>query len=178
MIEGEAQAREAADSFSPQWVSAPGETVLDIASEREWTRQQLADRLGLSARHLDLIVAGRLPVTEAIAQRLHSALGAPAQFWLRREDQYRERQAALGKDHPHGMAFLQVEFGAAIAEGDEALANDLLVCVFSKCASTAMELVSRHGMLIGGERRLLVPSDARSEPDSGDRREQPERQHG
>jgi len=160
------------------WVSAPGDTVRDIAAERGWTRRQLADRLGLSIRHLELLLVGRLPVTEAIAGRLHDALGAPTQFWLDREDQFRERLAVrhLG---PGAMAFLRVEFAAAVAEGDEALSNDLLAFIFSKCASTAMELVARHGMLIAGERRLQVPSGQTSPCGNVDRREQQlDRQHG
>ncbi|HWS26850.1 MAG TPA: helix-turn-helix domain-containing protein [Xanthomonadales bacterium] len=160
------------------WVSAPGDTVRDIAAERGWTRRQLAEHLGLSARHLELLLVGRLPVTEAIAGRLHDALGAPTQFWLDREDQFRERQAVRDRD-PGGIAFLRVEFAEAIAEGDEALSNDLLALIFSKCASTAMELVARHGVLIAGERRLLVPPGEKSTSFSADRREQQlDRQHG
>lgn len=160
------------------WVSAPGDTVRDIAAERGWTRRQLADRLGLSIRHLDLLLVGRLPVTEALAGRLHDAFGAPTQFWLDREDQFRERMAGRHLE-PGAMAFLRVEFAAAVAEGDEALSNDLLAFIFSKCASTAMELVARHGMLIAGERRLLVPSGEKSTSFSADRREQQlDRQHG
>lgn len=160
------------------WISAPGDTVLDIAAERGWTRRQLADRLRLSARHLELLLVGRLPVTEAIAGRLHDALGAPTQFWLDREDQFRERLGVRNPD-PNAMSFLRVEFAAAVAEGDEALSNDLLAFIFSKCASTAMELVARHGMLIAGERRLQVPTGQASPCGNVDRREQQlDRQHG
>ena len=41
-----------AEPFSPDWVSPPGDTILDFLEERDWTQQQLADPLGYSLKHV------------------------------------------------------------------------------------------------------------------------------
>lgn len=87
--------RGAGAPFAPDWVSPPGETILDLIEEREWTQQQLADRLGFSAKHVNQLIKGKVALTEDAAIRLQSVLGASLGFWLTREAQYRERAAAL-----------------------------------------------------------------------------------
>ncbi len=79
--------------FTPDWVSPPGDTILDLLEEREWTQQQLADRLGYSLKHVNQLIKAKVPLTEDAAIRLQNVLGAPVGFWLTREAQYRERVA-------------------------------------------------------------------------------------
>ncbi|MEK9802141.1 MAG: helix-turn-helix domain-containing protein, partial [Curvibacter sp.] len=79
--------------FAPDWVSPPGDTILDLLEEREWTQQQLADRLGYSLKHVNQLIKGKVPLTEDAAVRLQNVLGASVGFWLTREAQYRERVA-------------------------------------------------------------------------------------
>lgn len=80
--------------FSPDWASPPGDTITDLLDERNWTQQQLADRLGYSLKHVNQLIKGKVPLTEDAAIRLHNVLGASVGFWLTREAQYRERAAA------------------------------------------------------------------------------------
>lgn len=82
-------------SFAPDWVSPPGDTMLDLLEERDWTQQQLADRLGYSLKHVNQLIKAKVPLTEDAAVRLQSVLGASVGFWLTREAQYRERVAVL-----------------------------------------------------------------------------------
>ena len=84
-----------AESFSPDWVSPPGDTILDFLEERDWTQQQLADRLGYSLKHVNQLIKAKVPLTEDAAIRLQNVLGASVGFWLTREAQYRERVALL-----------------------------------------------------------------------------------
>ncbi|MEO8022152.1 MAG: helix-turn-helix domain-containing protein [Polaromonas sp.] len=79
--------------FAPDWVSPPGDTILDLLEEREWTQQQLADRLGYSLKHVNQLIKAKVPLTEDAAIRLQNVLGASVGFWLTREAQYRERVA-------------------------------------------------------------------------------------
>lgn len=79
--------------FAPDWASPPGDTILDLLEEREWTQQQLADRLGYSLKHVNQLIKGKVPLTEDAAVRLQNVLGASVGFWLTREAQYRERVA-------------------------------------------------------------------------------------
>lgn len=81
--------------FAPDWVSPPGDTILDLLEERDWTQQQLADRLGYSLKHVNQLIKGKVPLTEDAAIRLQNVLGASVGFWLTREAQYRERAALL-----------------------------------------------------------------------------------
>jgi len=82
-------------SFSPDWVSPPGDTILDILEERDWSQQKLADRLGFSPKHVNQLIRGKVSLTEEAAIRLQNVLGASVGFWLTREAQYRERMAML-----------------------------------------------------------------------------------
>jgi HTH-type transcriptional regulator/antitoxin HigA len=81
--------------FAPDWVSPPGDTILDLLEERDWTQQQLADRLGYSLKHVNQLIKAKVPLTEDAAIRLQNVLGASVGFWLTREAQYRERLAVL-----------------------------------------------------------------------------------
>jgi HTH-type transcriptional regulator/antitoxin HigA len=85
------QANPDATRFNPDWVSPPGDTILDLLEEREWNQNQLAERLGFSIKHVNQLIKDNVPLTENIAIRLESVLGAPLGFWLKREAQYRER---------------------------------------------------------------------------------------
>ncbi|WP_265644901.1 helix-turn-helix domain-containing protein [Verminephrobacter aporrectodeae] len=87
------EALEMDTAFAPQWVSPPGDTILDLLEERGWTQQQLADRLGFSPKHVNQLINGKVPLSEDAAIRLQNVLGARAGFWLTREAQYRERVA-------------------------------------------------------------------------------------
>ncbi len=79
--------------FAPDWVSPPGDTIVDLLEERDWTQQQLADRLGYSPKHVNQLIKGKVPLTDEAAARLQNVLGASVGFWLMREAQYRERLA-------------------------------------------------------------------------------------
>lgn len=38
-------------TFTPDWISPPGETIADLIEEREWNQLDLASRLGSSKKH-------------------------------------------------------------------------------------------------------------------------------
>lgn len=86
---------ELAAPFAPDWVSPPGDTILDIIEEREWRQADLAQRLGFSTKHVNQLIKGKVPLTEESAIRLERVLGSTMGFWLAREAQYRERCARL-----------------------------------------------------------------------------------
>jgi HTH-type transcriptional regulator/antitoxin HigA len=90
-----------ANSFLPDWVSPPGDSILDMIEERDWTQTQLADRLGYSLKHTNQLIKGKVPLTEEAAVRLQTVLGASVGFWLKREAIYREREALITADERH-----------------------------------------------------------------------------
>ncbi len=81
---------EAATAIAPDWVSPPGDTIVDLLEERGWTQAELAERSGFTRKHVNLLIAGKAPITEDTALKLERVLGSTARFWLTRETQYRE----------------------------------------------------------------------------------------
>lgn len=81
--------------FAPDWVSPPGDTLLDILEERDWTQEELAQRLGYTPKHVNQLIKGKVPLTEDAAIRLERVVGSTVGFWLAREAKYRERCARL-----------------------------------------------------------------------------------
>lgn len=80
-------------TFSPDWVSAPGETILDMLDEMGWKQTAFSQRLGFSQKHVSNLVSGKAAITEDAAIKLERVLGNPASFWMNRETQYREALA-------------------------------------------------------------------------------------
>jgi HTH-type transcriptional regulator/antitoxin HigA len=87
--------------FRPDWVSPPGETILDLIEEREWSQTELAQRLGFSPKHLNQLVKGKAALSEDAALRLERVLGSTANFWLNREAKYREHLARIEAEERH-----------------------------------------------------------------------------
>lgn len=81
--------------FAPDWVSPPGDTILDLLEERDWSQAELAQRLGYSPKYVNQLSKGKVPLTEEAAMRLERVLGSTVGFWLAREARYRERCARL-----------------------------------------------------------------------------------
>ena len=81
---------ETAATFSPDWISPPGDTILDLLEERGWKQTELAKRTGYTTKHISLLINGKAPITEDTAIKLERVIGSSAHFWLAREAQYRE----------------------------------------------------------------------------------------
>jgi plasmid maintenance system antidote protein VapI len=75
--------------FQPDWMSAPGTTIVDLLEQRSWSREEFAERTGYSLDRVDRLLSGRLTITDDVAEVLEELLGGSKQFWLSREDQYR-----------------------------------------------------------------------------------------
>ena len=56
MIEGAVQ-------FEPNWVSPPGDTILDLLEERGWLQNEFAERAGYTPKHVSLLINGKAPIT-------------------------------------------------------------------------------------------------------------------
>lgn len=53
-------------TFLPDWVSPPGETILDLMNEKAWTQVELAQKLGYTLKQLKLLIEGKVSLTEGI----------------------------------------------------------------------------------------------------------------
>lgn len=82
-------------SYAPDWVSPPGETVLDMAQERGWTQAELAQRLGYTEKHVSQLINGKVPLSIDAAQRLERVVGGTVDFWQAREANFQHHKARL-----------------------------------------------------------------------------------
>ena len=79
------------DRFEPKWpLPPPGDTILDILEEKNWTQSEFARRTGYTTKHVSQLIRGKASITEDTALRLERVLGSSAEFWLSREVKYRE----------------------------------------------------------------------------------------
>lgn len=82
-------------TFEPDWLSAPGGTILDVMEERDMSSRELAALLGFSVERTEKLIAGKEAITRLVATLLAERLGGSENFWLSREKNYREEIARL-----------------------------------------------------------------------------------
>ena len=68
----------------------PGETILELAHSKGMEFFELMEASDLTIEDLNKIIEGKAVITKEIAERLESALGVPAQFFLNLEKNFRE----------------------------------------------------------------------------------------
>lgn len=83
------------NNFEPDWLSAPGGTILDIIEERGISSKELADLLNYSIDRTERLLAGKDAITRDVAALLAKELGGSEKFWLSREKLYRNEIARL-----------------------------------------------------------------------------------
>jgi plasmid maintenance system antidote protein VapI len=82
------------NTYLPDWVSPPGETLADILKEREIPIRVFANRMGMTRKETYRLMKGEIEITTRIAYKMELALWIPsARFWIERERLYRESLA-------------------------------------------------------------------------------------
>ncbi|RRA99215.1 ImmA/IrrE family metallo-endopeptidase [Larkinella rosea] len=84
-------------SFQPNWVSKPGNTILDILKERNITTESFVEQMRQPADCIHRLIYGEAAITSTTASQLTKVLGASEQFWLNRQLQYQESLVAVNK---------------------------------------------------------------------------------
>jgi len=97
------------NQYVPDFVSPPGETLLEIIEELGMTQAELAERMGRPRKTVNEIIQGKAAITAVTALQLERVLGTPAQFWANREQNYRQHLARVeeGKRLSDQMAWLR-----------------------------------------------------------------------
>ncbi len=67
----------------------PGETLRELLEERGVSQRDLARRADLSAKHVNKLLQGLVPLSADVAMRLERVTGTPARIWNRLEADYR-----------------------------------------------------------------------------------------
>jgi HTH-type transcriptional regulator/antitoxin HigA len=83
------------NSFEPDWMSAPGATIIDILEQRDLSSEEFAKLLGYSLERTDKLLNGKTAITKDVAKLLAKTIGGTENFWMSREEQYRGGVARL-----------------------------------------------------------------------------------
>lgn len=81
------------NQYVPDYVSPPGETLLETLEAIGMTQTDLAERTGRPKKTISNIVRGKTSITPETALQLERVLGTPASFWNNRERHYQESLA-------------------------------------------------------------------------------------
>lgn len=82
----------------PDYVSPPGDTLIETLEALNMTQVELAERMGRPKKTINEIIQGKTAITAETALQLERVVGVPADFWLRLEQNYRESLARLQDD--------------------------------------------------------------------------------
>jgi len=77
-------------SFDPDWVTKPGSHVHEYIEDGIIGLDTFLSKTGFTPAFLEQLYDGEAVITEAVAEKLASVLGADKGFWLRLEANYRE----------------------------------------------------------------------------------------
>ncbi|QLE58285.1 helix-turn-helix domain-containing protein [Nostoc sp. TCL26-01] len=78
------------NQYKPNYVSPPGETLLEVLEERGMSQAELAERTGRPKKTINEIINGKAAIISETALQLERLLNIPASFWNNREQRYRE----------------------------------------------------------------------------------------
>src|SRR5579884_806918 len=85
------------NEYVPDYVSPPGDTLLETIEDLGMTQAELARRTGRPLKTINEIIQGKTAITPDTALQFERVLGIPAHFWNNREQQYREALARLAE---------------------------------------------------------------------------------
>jgi addiction module HigA family antidote len=76
-------------------LSPPGDTIQETLDALGMTQAELAQRMGRPKEKINELIKGKAPLTIDTAIMLERVLGAPVNFWIKRESAYRETIARI-----------------------------------------------------------------------------------
>jgi addiction module HigA family antidote len=78
---------------TPDWFTPPGETLLEVIEFKGISQKDLADRTGVTPKHINKIITGEAAITPEMAILLERATGTSAITWNRLEANFQARKA-------------------------------------------------------------------------------------
>jgi HTH-type transcriptional regulator / antitoxin HigA len=82
-------------AFTPDWISAPGGTILDVLEEKGLSSEDFAELIGYTQTRAERLLNGKEAITKDVAQLLAEKIGGSVNFWMSREINYRSEVARL-----------------------------------------------------------------------------------
>jgi HTH-type transcriptional regulator / antitoxin HigA len=108
------------NQYTPDSVSAPGETLEEVLQSRAMSQAEFAERTGRPKKTINEIVRGKAAITAETALQFERVLGIPAAFWMSREQNYQEavaRERELGGLSRHTDWLKNVPYSAMVKLG-------------------------------------------------------------
>lgn len=84
------------NTFLPNWVSKPGETIKDCMDEKEISYPEMAMKMQWSVREVKNLVNAKIKIDSKVAEQLAEIFNVSKQFWINREQYYRDGLIRLG----------------------------------------------------------------------------------
>ena len=75
--------------LKPNWISSPSQTISDILRDKKIDLIDFEEQMDYPKNFIDSLLSDNAPITDEIASKLEKVLGASKNFWIRRENQYR-----------------------------------------------------------------------------------------
>ena len=79
----------ASTNFQPDWAYPPGKTISELLDYRGWTQSEFAENLDESLSKVANLISGQEEITSSLARKLSLVFGSSENFWISREEQYR-----------------------------------------------------------------------------------------
>ena len=102
----------------------PGETIIEMTRDKEISLSDLAASIGLSERGLSKLLEGEMSIWTGLAKSLENALGAPASFWIKLDENYQKEkeiyQERGARDMRNSASTAEYEVGFLVVRTVEA----------------------------------------------------------
>lgn len=92
--------------FDPDYVTEPGDVLLETIEGLGITQRELAARTGFTAKHINQLIRGVRRISPGTALRLEKVTAVPASFWNNLEAKYQDRKARIA-DHQSAAADIE-----------------------------------------------------------------------
>lgn len=79
-------------TYEPDWLSPPGDTILQVIKHLKIKKTDFLNEIGLSKDKGEMLLQGSFPISHKIAGQLEDVTGVTSKFWIDRESKYRKNQ--------------------------------------------------------------------------------------
>lgn len=79
------------ETFKPDWLSSPGDTIREFLDETERTIEDLTASIGKTKSFSEQLLCGKEAITPTLAEKLSSTIGGSAAFWINLDSNYRSQ---------------------------------------------------------------------------------------
>lgn len=86
------------NEYTPDYISSPGDTLLEILESQGIKQVTLSERIGRSKKFINEIVRGKENISPEVALQLERVLGIPSSFWNNRQRRYDDYQARIKEE--------------------------------------------------------------------------------